>query len=361
MSREFHPWQLLVTILAGRMNEQQQQVIEYLRTENQVLKEMYGKKRLILNDDQRRRLAVKGKALGRKLLGENGTLVTPDTILRWHRQLIAEKWDYSERPQNQPGRPPITTEVRALVLRMAKENFTWGYDRIQGELANLGHAVSDTTVGIILRQNGIEPAPERKRQTTWKTFIRAHWEALPAVDFTTIEVWTKGGLVTYYLLFVLELATRRVHCAGLTPSPDGPWMTQIASNLTDCEDGFLNGKRYLQLDRDTKFAESFVHVLEQADVKSLRLPPQSPNLNAHLERFMRSIKEECLSRMIFFGEQSPRNAVGEFLAHYHAERNHQGLNNRRIQSDGEVGGTAGTIEARERLGGMLLYYYRRAA
>ena len=361
MKRMFQPWQLLVTILAGWITEQQQQLIEYLRTENRVLKELHGKKRLLLTDDQRRRLAVPGKALGRKLLGEIGTLVSPDTILRWHRQLIAEKWDYSDRRQNKPGRPPITDEVRALALKLAKENPSWGYDRIQGAVANLGHTDSDTTVGNILKQNGIEPAPQRKRRTTWKTFLQAHWEALAAVDFTTIEVWTKGGLVTYYLLFVLELATRRVHFAGLTPSPDGPWMTQVARNLTDYQDGFLNGKRYLLLDRDTKFTESFAHVLEQADVKCLRLPPRSPNLNAHLERFMRSIKEECLSGLIFFGEHSLRRAVAAFLEHYHRERNHQGLENRIVAPSAEVGAVIGKIECRERLGGMLRYYYRGAA
>lgn len=361
MKRVFQPWQLLVTILAGWMNEQQQRLIEYLRAENRVLKELHGKKRLLLTDDQRRRLAVPGKALRRKLLGEVGTLVSPDTILRWHRQLIAEKWDYSDRRRNKPGRPPITDEIRALVLKLAKENPTWGYDRIQGALTNLGHVVSDASVGNILKQNGIEPAPDRKLRTTWKTFLQAHWETLAAVDFTTIEVWTKGGLVTYYLLFVLELATRRVHFAGLTLSPDGPWMTQVAKNLTDYEDGFLNGKRYLLLDRDTKFTESFVHVLEQADVKCLRLPPRSPNLNAHLERFMRSIKGECLSRLIFFGEHSLRRSVAAFLEHYHAERNHQGLDNRIIAPSAEVSAVVGKIECRERLGGMLRYYYRAAA
>src|SRR5262249_21787787 len=138
-----------------------------------------------------RRLAVKGKILGRKLLETVGTVFTPDTILRWHRHLVAQKWDYSARRTKQPGRPPVAAEVRELVLRMASENPTWGYDRIQGALANLGHTVSDPTVGNILKQHGIEPAPTRKRQTTWKTFFQAHWEVLAAVDFTTIEVWSK--------------------------------------------------------------------------------------------------------------------------------------------------------------------------
>ena len=158
MSFVLQPWQLLMTILAGWVNQQQQQVIEYLRTENQVLKEMHGKKRILLNDDQRRRLAVKGKVLGRKLLGEIGTLVTPDTILRWHRMLVAEKWNHADKRKS-TGRPPTPQEVVDLVLKFATENLTWGYDRIADALANLGHEVSDQTVGNILKSHGIEPAP----------------------------------------------------------------------------------------------------------------------------------------------------------------------------------------------------------
>ena len=212
------PWQLLVVVFASWINREQQQVIEYLRTENQVLLEKVGKERVLLNDDQRRRLAVKGKILGRKRLQEVGTLFTPDTILRWHRILIARKWDYSERRQKTPGRPPITEEIKKLVVRMAQENPSWGYDRIQGSLANLGHQLSDQTVGNILKEHGIEPAPDRNRQTSWKTFIKAHWDVLAAVDFTTVEVWTKRGLVTYYLLFVMKTDGEiecREHLGGL--------------------------------------------------------------------------------------------------------------------------------------------------
>ncbi len=214
-----HPWQLYFLILAGWVNRQQQIVIEYLRTENQVLREKLGKKRILLNDDQRRRLAVKGKFLGRKMLEEVGTLFTPDTILRWHRQLVARKWDHSHK-RKLVGRPRIRQVIVDLILRFAKQNPTWGYDRIQGALANVGFHISDTTVGNILKAHGIEPAPDRQRQTTWATFLKAHWDVLAAIDFTTIEVWTRGGLVTYYLLFVMELKTRRVHFAGCTPNPN---------------------------------------------------------------------------------------------------------------------------------------------
>lgn len=360
MKSLLQPWQLLLLILAGWINRHQQEVIEYLRTENQVLKEKLGKKRILLNDDQRLRLAIKGKVLGRKALQEIATLVTPDTILRWHRELVARKWDYSAG-RRKVGRPPISQEIVDLLLRMARENPTWGYDRIQGALANLGYKISDSTVANILREHGMEPAPERKHQTTWHAFLKAHWDVLAAIDFTTIEVWTKGGLVTFYLLFVLELATRRVQLAGCTSHPEEAWMMQMGRNLTDPLDGFLRHKRYLLMDRDSKHCAAFRELVEQSGPRCVRLPPRSPNLSAHLERFIRSIKEECLDRMILFGERSLRNAAQEFISHYHAERNHQGLGNRIIEPGNEVGCTTGEIACRERLGGMLRYYHRRAA
>ena len=186
------PWQLYFLILAGWVNRQQQILIEYLRTENQVLREKLGKNRILLSDDQRRRMAVKGKILGHKLLEEVGTLFTPDTILRWHRQLVAQKWDYSERRTKREGRPRVRQVIVDLVLRFAKENPSWGYDRIQGALANVGYHISDTTVGNILKAHGVEPAPDRQRTGSWSTFLKAHWDVLAAIDFTTIEVWTKG-------------------------------------------------------------------------------------------------------------------------------------------------------------------------
>jgi hypothetical protein len=290
-----------------------------------------------------------------------GSLFTPDTILRWHRELVARKWDYSDRREKKPGRSTTPKDVVRLVVRMANENPNWGYDRIEGALANLGHDLCDQTVGNILKAHGIEPAPERKRQTTWKTFLQSHWDVLGAIDFTTIEVWTTGGLVTFYLLFVMKVATRSVHFAGCTVNPTGPWMQQIARNLTDAGDGFLQGLRYVLMDRDSKFCAAFREILKQEAVESVLLPPRSPNLTPHIERFMRSIKEECLWRLIFFGENSLRKAVREFLAHYHAERNHQGLENRLIEPGSEVGQTTGQIECRERLGGLLRYYHRKAA
>ena len=360
MKARLQPWQLLLLILAGWMNRRQQDAIEYLLTENRILREKLGKSRILLSDDRRRRLAVKGKILGRKMLERVVGIVTPDTIVRWHRELVARHWDYSGRRSN-VGRPMLSKETAELVLRIARESPIWGHGRIQGALANLGHRVSDTTVANILKAHGIEPAPNGKRQSTWKALLRAHWDVLASVDFTTIEVWTRNGLVTYYLLFVMELATRRVHFSGFTTNPDEGWMLQVARNLTDAEAGFLRGKKYLLMDRDAKFSEAFRVILERAGVRAMRLPPRSSNLSPHLERFMRSLKEECLERMVFFGERALQTAVANFLSHYHEERNHQGLGNRLIEPGEEVGRTAGEVACRERLGGILRYYCRKAA
>jgi hypothetical protein len=353
------PWRLIVLFLASHLNREQQRIIEYLQVENQVLQEKLGKGRILLNDDQCRRLAVKGKALGRRLLRELATIVTPDTILRWHRELVAQKWDFSAL-RKRVGRPRTQEEITRLVIQMARENPTWGYDRIQGALENLGVTLCDTTIGTILREYGIEPAPNRRRTTTWKTFLKAHWEVLAAADFTTIEVWTRGGLVTFYILVVMRLSTRRIEIAGITPHPDTAWVQQIARNLTGCYDGFLSDARYVLVDRDNKFLP-LRGVFEGTDTKAVLLPPKSPNLNAQLERYMRTMKSECLNRMIFFGERSLRRALAEFVAHYHGERNHQGLGNRLIEPGNEVGRVEGKVACRNRLGGMLRYYYRDAA
>jgi len=354
------PWQLLLLIVASWINEEQQRVIEYLRTENQILKEKLGKKRILLNNDQRRRLAVKGKIIGRNLLEQFGTLFTPDTILRWHRHLIRQKWDFTNRRGNQAGRPRVRQVIVDLTLQFAKENPSWGYDRIQGALANVGYRISDTTVSNILKARGIEPAPVRKRTGSWETFLKSHWDVLASIDFTTVEVWTTKGLVTFYLLFVMEIKTRRVHFSGCTTSPNEDWIKQVARELTNCEDGFLNGKKYLIMDRDTKFCESFRGFLDKEEIEPVRLPARSPNMNAHLERFFGSLKSECLNRLILFGERATRNAVREYLTHYHTERNHQGLNNELITPLVNPPDVNSKIKTIPRLGG-LLRSYRRAA
>jgi putative transposase len=245
MRNALQPFHLLVIVLAGWLNRQQQVVIDYLIEENRVLKEELEGQRLRFTDEQRIRLAVKAKVLGRRALDELETLVTPETLLAWHRKLIAQKWTYAKKG---PGRPPVAQEITDLVLRMARENTSWGYDRIQGALANLGHIVAPNTVKNILKRHGIEPAPEREKHTSWKTFLKAHFDVMAATDFFTVEVWTPRGLVTHYVLFIIHLSTRSVQIAGVTVAPNGAFMKQVARNLTDVSDGFLLNKAFLIMD-----------------------------------------------------------------------------------------------------------------
>ena len=222
-----------------------------------MLKAQLGGHRLRLTDTERRRLAALAYPLGRKRLKEVATLVTPDTLLRWYQRLIAQKFDGSQQ-RDQLGRPRIAEEIEQLVIRMAEENPTWGYRRIQGALANLGHAIDKLTVRNILRRHHLEPAPQRRKGgMSWSQFFKLHWEVLAATDFFTVEVATWHGLVTYYVLVVMELATRRVQIAGITPHPTAAFMQQCARQLTDPFDGFLVGKRYLIHDRDTKYTQAF--------------------------------------------------------------------------------------------------------
>jgi putative transposase len=251
-----------------------------------------------------------------------------------------------------------------LVLRLARENRSWGYDRIVGALKKLGHAISDTTVGNILRKHGEPPAPERKKGTTWAEFIAIHKDVLVGCDFFTKEVWSLFGPVTYYVLFFIHITSRKVHIAGFTPNPNETWMKQIARNVTMAEGGFLNGMKYLILDRDGKFAPSFRAMIESVGVEVLRLPPRAPDLNAFSERFVRSIKEECLDHLILFGEASLQRALDHFIEHYHHERPHQGKENVILFPTGAASDSnparAGPVICNERLGGLLKFYHRKA-
>jgi transposase InsO family protein len=348
--------QFLMMFFAGWVNRHQQDVIEYLQEENRAFREQLGGKRLRFTDHQRRRLAVKAKAVGRKGLLELDTLVTPDTLLRWHRQLIARKYDGSEK--RGLGRPRTAVEIEKLIVRMARENPRWGYTRIRGALYNLGHEIGRNTIKRILLDNGFDPM--RKKGMSWKTFLKAHWGAIAATDFFSVEVISRSGLVRYFVLFVIDLKTRRVEISGILPRPDGVWMSQIARNLTDCEDGFLNGSSYLIHDRDPLFTKSFRETLGSSGVTTVKLPVRSPNLNAYAERFVRSVKSECLAQIIPLGERHLRHSVKEYTEHYHFERNHQGIDNKLIDDQRGRTNMSGDIERCERLGGVL-NYYRRAA
>jgi transposase InsO family protein len=348
-------------MVAGWINRHQQHVITYLKEENRVLTSKLPRGRLRLNDTERRRLAKVAHPLGRQQLKDTATIATPETLLRWYKRLIAEKFDGSHQRKAR-GRPRVPDEIEQLVICMAEENPSWGYRRIQGALANLGHRIDKLTVRNILRRHHLEPAPQRRQGgMSWAQFLKQHWEVLAATDFFTVEVATWHGLVTYYVLVVMELATRRVEIAGITPHPTAAFMQQCARQLTDPLEGFLLGKRYLIHDRDSKFTLTFDELLKASGVEPIVLPPRSPNLNAHCERFVRSIKEEALNQMIILGERSLFYVIHQYLAHYHTERNHQGLSNQLITPESDLESHSGQVRRRERLGGLLRYYYRDAA
>jgi hypothetical protein len=248
-------WKQLLAYITGSVDQELLLRNAYLATENRILRQQL-QGRVRLSDGERKTLAELGKQLGKKALEEVASIVTPETILAWHRKLIAQKFDGSQQ-RKAPGRPQINKELEDLVVRMAQENRSWGYDRIAGALQHLGYTISDQTVGNILKRHGMLPAPERKKTTTWKEFIHTHMEILVATDFFPTEVWTTAGLVTYYVLFFVHLASRKVHVAGMTPHPNQAWMMQVARNVTMADWGFIQPGQYLIHDRDGKFCPAF--------------------------------------------------------------------------------------------------------
>jgi hypothetical protein len=354
-------WARMLAYVTGMVNQELLLRNEYLVTENRILNGQI-KGRLLLSEAEKSTLAELAHRLGRKALEEVAGVAQPETILGWYRKLIANKFDGSKL-RRRAGRPRIDKELERLIVQMAKENPSWGYDRIVGALRNLGHRLYHQTVGNILRRHGISHAPKRKRVICWKDFIRSHMEVLVGTDFFTAEVLTLKGIVTYYVLFFIHLDSRRISLGGMTPYPDEEWMEQQARNATMQGWGFLRGCRYLLHDRDTKFCRSFRELIESGNVETIRLPARSPNLNSFAERWVRSVKEECLSKLILFGESSLRRALQQYVMHYHEERNHQGKENR-ILFPVETEGTRkrkGAVQCRERLGGLLKYYERKAA
>lgn len=284
----------LLAYVTGMVNQQLVQQNEYLVTENRILRS-HLPSRLLLTDPERSSLAVLGKRLGRQGLEPVASAAKPDTILAWFRKLVAHKFDGS-RHRLYPGRPPLGRKLTELIVRLARENSGWGYDRIAGALAILGHRVSDQTVGNVLRRFGIPTASKRRQQTSWADFIPSHMAVLAGIDFFTVEVLTWRGLATYHVLFFLHLETRRVTVAGITRHPTEDWMLQMARRAVDPIDGALLPVRFVLHDRDTKFCGTFPDTLRSAGVRPLTLPARSPNLNAFAERWVRSIKHECLSK-----------------------------------------------------------------
>jgi transposase InsO family protein len=348
------PFQLLIAALRGWLQREQADVIAFLREENRILKARLAGQRLRFEDRERRRLGELGHRLGRRALTQVASLVTPDTILRWHRELVARKWTY---PARRGRRTRLLAHLRALIIRMATENPTWGYTRIQGALKNLGHRVGRSTIARILRDEGIPPGGQRP--TAWRTFVQAHWPALVAADFFTTEVWTIRGLVTYYVAFLLDLQSRRVQIIGCTPHPNEAFVIQCLRHAMG-ETGLLGDGRLLVCDRDPKWSRRVEQWLRVAGVRVVRTPPKAPNCNAYAERFVRSVKEECLNRILPLGERHLRRTLQEFAGHYHQERNHQGLANELIDAPLTHPAT-GSVRRRQRVGGILNDYYRAAA
>ena len=355
------PWKKMLAWAAGQIEPLLLQKLEFVIEENRVYHALLDRHapHWRLTNPERIALAEKGKPLG-QWLSDIITIVQPQTLLKWHRKLIPKKWDFSDRRQTKPGRPPLTTEIEKLVVQFAQDNPSWGYDHIAGALANLGIVVSDQTVGNVLKKHGLGPTDERKRHVTWAQFIRRHKDMLWATDFFTTEVWTSTGLTTFYVLFFIHVQTRRIVLGGTTPSPNEAWMKQVARNLT-AEDGPIQNARFLLHDRDAKYSEGFDAIFVTAGIEPLKLPSQSPNLNAFAERWVRSVRDECLNQLILFGERSLRRVLREYLDHHHHERNHQGLDNVIPFPGGRSEPGNGKIIKSARLGGLLNFYHRAAA
>lgn len=350
-------WRAVVTCLVCCLDKELWKAIDYLPEQVPVLKEQREKdKRILLDDHQRMRLAAKAKRLARELLEQTTVLFTPETVMAWYRKLIAQKYDGSKNCKN-PGRLKISQEIIDLVIRFKQENPRWGYTRIRDYLVYLGRKIGETTVKNILLENGYDSEPDLTRKTTWKEFLRSHWNVLAACDFFSIELLVKGKLIRCIVLFDIDLTTRKVEILGVQAQPNGPWMEQIARNLT-CEDSFPAGKKYLIHDRDPLYTDKFESILKAAGVAPVKLPPRSPNLNAHAERFVRSVREECLNHLILSSEEQLRYVLGEYLKYYHRERIHQGID-KIIEPQHE--GCQGEIICIERLGGLLRSYHRKAA
>jgi putative transposase len=282
-----------------------------------------------------------------------GLAVTPQTLLRWHRELVRRRW---RQPAERVGRPPLDGELRGLVLRLARENPRWGYQRIAGELLKLGFSVSASTVRRMLARAGLEPAP-RRPQVSWRAFLRWQAASMLACDFFAVET---VALRRLYVLFFLEVGSRRVHFAGCTANPTGGWVSQQARNLGFTD--LLERMRFLVHDRDSKFTGSFDEVFRSEGIRIIHTPIRAPQANAYAERFVRSVREECLDWLLIAGRRHLERVLRHYVEYYNRERPHRGLDLSPPQpSAHERASPTGAVERRDRLGGLLHEYYRAAA
>ena len=284
-------------------------------------------------------------------------LFKPDTVLKWHRELVRRKWPVKHMAPR--GRPRISPEAELLLLRLAHENPTWGYGKLEGELAKLGYDIGRSTIRDVLKRRRVPPAPERSRHgSSWRTFLAHYQDQMIACDFFTVEtVWLK----TLYVLFFIELGSRRVHLAGSTANPTSAWVTQQARQFSwQIQDGALP-VRFLIHDRDTTFPVAFDTIFTSEDVGIIRTPVRAPNANAFAERWVRSVREECLDRILILGEGHLDRVLTAYVDYSNDARPHQGIDQRCPVSLGGSAARDGPIERRDILGGVLHDYNRRAA
>jgi putative transposase len=334
--------------LLSRSDTAKELEILVLRHEVAVLRRQVGRPRLSWAD--RAVLSALARALPKVLRMHR--LVTPGTLVRWHQRLIARRWTY---PQRRPGRPPTDPVIVALVLRLARENSSWGYERIRGELKNLGHKISGATIRRILKRAGLGPAP-RRADDRWRDFIRAHATGTLACDFFSVDTVLLRRL---YVFFVIEAGTRIVHVLGVTTNPDGAWVAQQARNLLIDLGDRAEKFRFLVRDRDAKFARVFDDVMAGSGIRVIRIPPRSPRANAFAERWVRTVRSECTDRMLIFGERRLRAVLTEYAAHYNRRRPHRSLDLRAPADSADVIRLpVGRIRRRQVLGGLINEYER---
>ena len=290
-------------------------------------------------------------------LGQVVFLFKPDTLLKWHRELVRRKWTF-KKPATR-GRPPISSELEALLVRLATENPTWGYGKLEGELGKLGYDIGRSTIKDVLRRKGVPPAPDRGKHTsTWRTFLAHYQDQIVACDFFTVETaWLK----TLYVLFFIELGSRRVHLAGCTSSPTSAWVTQQARQFSwNFQDGGVP-VRFLIHDRDASFPTAFDAVFTSEEATIIRTPVRAPNANAFAERWIRSVREECLDKLLILSERHLNQVLTVYVDYYNRARPHQGIAQECPVPSQRSTVRDGPIERRDMLGGVLHDYYRRAA